>query len=190
MSLSSYSLSGAALAAVSIVILVRAAAAESGLSADQREQELAVLMQCALTVQSRHVTDSLITVAIEEGAAESMALLIDSMDFARADWRPLDRSFTVDLGPGDGRREIWLGVRSKSGLDYRRMTWVIHWPSNGMKLAGDAFTLRGQLDDPTASVEVTGLSAATIRGVVERNGLFWVEELPARLHTSEGRTPG
>jgi hypothetical protein len=298
MSFFSFSLSGAALAAVGIVMLVRAAPAENGLSADQREQELAVLMPCVLTVQSRHVTDSLITVAIEEGAAESMAVLIDSMDFARADWRPFERSFTVDLGPGDGRRELWLGVRSKSGLEYRRMTWVevdttapqvtitspsstdfgtsqpviqvkghcpealrgiwydvsnaegvmrnlqgftvdqvfdrtthelatnrfqcfdvalangtntitlrttdhagntstntlavtfdpsgdfipprivIHWPSNGMKLAGDAFTLRGQLDDPTARVEVTGLGAASIRGIVERNGLFWVEDLP------------
>jgi hypothetical protein len=47
-----------------------------------------------------------------------------------------------------------------------------------MSLAGSTFTLRGQLDDPTATVTVSGLTGTPIGGIVERNGLFWVEDLP------------
>ena len=47
-----------------------------------------------------------------------------------------------------------------------------------MQLSGSAFTLRGLVDDPTATVAVSGLTTDPVEGVVERNGAFWIEELP------------
>jgi hypothetical protein len=55
---------------------------------------------------------------------------------------------------------------------------TLHWPQNNAQLAADTFDLRGQLDDPTATLSVSGLTETPIEGVVERNGLFWVEGLP------------
>ena len=62
-----------------------------------------------------------------------------------------------------------------------------HFPLRGSVTAGQAaisgnkFTLRGQLDDPTASVSaqiLTGPHAGRYNGIVERDGVFWVDNLP------------
>jgi hypothetical protein len=45
-------------------------------------------------------------------------------------------------------------------------------------LCGDAVTLRGLLDDPTAEIVVTAAGGEQYPGVVERNGQWWVEDLP------------
>ena len=45
-------------------------------------------------------------------------------------------------------------------------------------VAGTNFTLRGSLDDDTASVAVSGLGTDNIAGSVERGGNFRVEDLP------------
>ena len=55
---------------------------------------------------------------------------------------------------------------------------TLYWPQDGMQLSGSAFTLRGLVDDPTATVAVSGLTTDPVEGVVERNGAFWIEELP------------
>jgi hypothetical protein len=55
---------------------------------------------------------------------------------------------------------------------------TLHWPQHGEELAAETFDLRGQVDDPTAMVSVSGLTEAPVAGLVERNGLFWVEGLP------------
>jgi hypothetical protein len=57
----------------------------------------------------------------------------------------------------------------------------IIWPADGSRLSGNSFTLRGQLDDDNATVvaQITGGGqTTTLSGLVERGGLFWVENLP------------
>ena len=58
----------------------------------------------------------------------------------------------------------------------------IAWPQDGMQITASNFTCRGLLDDPTAIVTAqivnTNGDANTFNGLVERNGKFWVEDLP------------
>lgn len=58
----------------------------------------------------------------------------------------------------------------------------IYWPQNETQVGASEFTLRGRVDDETASVigEIVGASGATnrVQGVVERNGAMWVDNLP------------
>jgi hypothetical protein len=66
---------------------------------------------------------------------------------------------------------------------------TLHWPKDGTAISGDSFTCRGSLDDPSA--QVTGTLTApdgtvtTFNGLVERNGLFWLEDLPLTDGTSQ-----
>jgi hypothetical protein len=59
---------------------------------------------------------------------------------------------------------------------------TVLWPANGAQLGTDTFTLRGRLDNPTASV-VARLTIdgeeQELGGLVERDGTFWLEDLPA-----------
>ncbi|GEM_PF-895817 len=59
---------------------------------------------------------------------------------------------------------------------------AVHWPQTGTEISGSAFTFRGEIDDPTATVTAsivgTGGSPTVVTGLVERNGLVWVEGLP------------
>ena len=59
---------------------------------------------------------------------------------------------------------------------------ALYWPQDGEKVCGPQFTLRGRLDDPTATVAAQITDDAgnvnTVNGLVERNGLVWVEGLP------------
>lgn len=60
---------------------------------------------------------------------------------------------------------------------------VPRWPTNGMEISGNDFTLRGWLDDDNAKIvaEISGPGGTnTIAGLVERTGDFWVEKLPLR----------
>jgi hypothetical protein len=56
------------------------------------------------------------------------------------------------------------------------------WPQDGAAISGNSFTLRGTVSDETASVTAEIADEAgntnTVAGLVERNGIFWVENLP------------
>ena len=56
------------------------------------------------------------------------------------------------------------------------------WPKNGEQISGSNFTWRGWVDDPTATVsaQIIGADGSTnkVNGFMERNGNFWVENLP------------
>ena len=56
------------------------------------------------------------------------------------------------------------------------------WPPAGAKIGGNQVTLQGTLNDPTATVSATVVDAdgntRVVAGVVERNGNFWVDNLP------------
>ncbi len=57
----------------------------------------------------------------------------------------------------------------------------IVWPQDGEMLSGTNFALRGRISDPTASVtaEVIGDGVTNMASaVIERDGKFWIENLP------------
>jgi hypothetical protein len=59
---------------------------------------------------------------------------------------------------------------------------TLFWPQDGTQISGTNFTLRGLLDDETASLTAqivsTNGTTNTVNGLVERDGKFWVENLP------------
>jgi hypothetical protein len=59
---------------------------------------------------------------------------------------------------------------------------TLWWPQNGAQISGSSFTWRGTVDDPTVtlSAQITDSSGDTnvVAGVVERNGNFWVDNIP------------
>ncbi|MGA2869545.1 MAG: hypothetical protein ABSF34_10345, partial [Verrucomicrobiota bacterium] len=67
-------------------------------------------------------------------------------------------------------------------------TVQICWPPNGIPVCGNVFTLRGQVADPTVTttlqfVDTNGLTN-TLFGEMERNGRFWLENLPLNSGTN------
>ncbi|MCL4790257.1 MAG: hypothetical protein KJ070_26325, partial [Verrucomicrobia bacterium] len=76
-------------------------------------------------------------------------------------------------------------------LDYTTATnppvMGLIWPTNGAHLSGDAFYVRGWINDETARVKaqiVDGGVTNEFAGLVERNGTFWVEDLPLASGTN------
>jgi len=65
----------------------------------------------------------------------------------------------------------------------------LYWPQNGTQISGSSFTLRGSLDDFTTTLQATITDADgdtnTISGIVERDGKFWVENLPLAAGSNE-----
>jgi len=100
-----------------------------------------------------------------------------------------------DLDLAEGANHVFLKITDLAGnstirefiyvLDYSALTQgpLIRtmWPTDHTVLSGDTFTIRGYLDDPTATIHaaITG-SAGTAEAdaLVERDGLFWIENLP------------
>ena len=61
------------------------------------------------------------------------------------------------------------------------------WPQGGTKIGSDDFTCRGWLDDFTAKVRATSVNSEATNeftGLVERNGRFWVEDIPLSKGTN------
>jgi hypothetical protein len=73
----------------------------------------------------------------------------------------------------------------------------ITWPQNGTQISGNNFTCRGVINDPTATVAAqvvftnsdtntffNGVYTNTYMASVERNGNFWLENLPLNSGTN------
>ena len=77
-------------------------------------------------------------------------------------------------------------------LDYSSKTnppvVQLYWPTNGAVVSGGSFTWRGSVEDPTVTVsaQIVDSSGDTnvMPGIVERNGNFWVEDVPLAAGTS------
>ncbi len=86
-------------------------------------------------------------------------------------------------------------------LDYSSKTnppvAQITWPMNGTQISGSNFTCRGWINDPTATVTTQlvftnsdtnlfygGIYTNVYAGQVERNGNFWLENLPINAGTN------
>ncbi len=100
-----------------------------------------------------------------------------------------------DVPLTNGANRLTLRVTDRAGnttttnfnvtLDYSTVTNPViklTWPTNGMPLCGSSFTLRGWVDDETATVGAsitdTNGGTNTVIGSVERSGVLWVENLP------------
>ncbi|MEI8288891.1 MAG: hypothetical protein WCH99_05415 [Verrucomicrobiota bacterium] len=67
-------------------------------------------------------------------------------------------------------------------------TIQILWPQDGMQVSGSNATVRGLVDDATVIVtaSITDLdgNTNTVTGIVERNGRFWLENMPLNSGTN------
>jgi hypothetical protein len=58
----------------------------------------------------------------------------------------------------------------------------LYWPQDGTQIGGSSFTWRGTVDDPTvalsAQISDTNGDTNVVAGLVERNGNFWVDNIP------------
>ncbi len=116
--------------------------------------------------------------------------------FDTAQWRPTTNYFEcTDIDLATGTNIIVLRCEDYGGhLIVTNFVYVlrldqdktppavsVQWPLPGKELSGESFSMRGQIDDVSARVigriSANGLSK-TVEGVVERNGRFWVENLP------------
>jgi len=65
---------------------------------------------------------------------------------------------------------------------------TVIWPQDGVQISGTNFTLRGVLDDETAQITAQTMDTNgvtnIVSGVVERNGTFWLEDLPLNPGTN------
>jgi hypothetical protein len=60
-------------------------------------------------------------------------------------------------------------------------TVEVYWPHDGARISGTSFTIRGRSSDATAKVSaevIGGGETTTAEGIVERDGKFWIENLP------------
>jgi len=66
---------------------------------------------------------------------------------------------------------------------------TVTWPQDGAQISGTNFTLRGVLDNETAQItaQMVDTNGVTniVSGVVERNGTFWLEDLPLNPGTNQ-----
>ena len=77
-------------------------------------------------------------------------------------------------------------------LDYSAKTnapvMTLYWPTTNTLICNKTFTWRGHVDDFTAKVTAQFADASGntnfIRGIVERDGNFWIENLPAPTGTN------
>ena len=108
--------------------------------------------------------------------------------------------YDVDLAPGENtitlRATDWAGNVAVVNYQYSFSTngdnsapvLTVTWPEDGQSVSGDTFTLRGTLDDANATVQCEVVNASgttnTVEGLVERNGLAWVEHIPLSAGTN------
>ena len=131
------------------------------------------------------------------GSVSNQNVLVLNRSFDTNQWRIRTNTFQAfDIGLTPGNNTItlhamdWAGnmtnVTTNYVLDYSSKTNApvisLYWPTNGALVGGNNFTCRGTVDDPTVtlSAQITDSSGDTniVAGVVERNGNFWIENLP------------
>jgi hypothetical protein len=74
-------------------------------------------------------------------------------------------------------------------LDYSSKTnppsVQINWPQNGTQISGNSFTCRGWISDSTATVTgQLGPNGNIYPAIVERNGNFWIQNIPLAAGTN------
>jgi len=108
----------------------------------------------------------------------------------------LDISLTNGLNIITIRATDWAGNAAETNfyftLDYSSKTnppvVQIAWPANGLAVSGTNFTCLGKISDPTAIVAASAVDANGntnhYAGAVDRDGNFWLENLPLNAGTN------
>ena len=140
--------------------------------------------------------------AVRYDISNAAGVVTNQTGFVRAEYfDPVLFAFTTnwfqcyDLNLTNGVNTITLRVTDWAGnttttnfnvnLDYSTATnpvVQVIWPPDGSQICAGTFTCRGTLDDPTAAVTAqitdTNGNVTALIGLVERNGNFWLENLP------------
>jgi len=95
-----------------------------------------------------------------------------------------------------GANQITLRATDRAGntttmnftvtLDYKTATTPptvqLIWPQDSMAVSGSSITLRGTMSDETGTIQATTTDGSgnsiTVPGLVERNNMFWIENVP------------
>ena len=130
------------------------------------------------------------------GLVTNLDVLVLNRSFDISQWGVRTNTFQAfDIGLTPGNNTITLHAMDWAGnwtsetfvyvLDYSSKTAPVvqlYWPTNGALISGTNFTWRGWVDDPTVSVSAqivdTNGDTNVVNGIVERNGNFWIEDLP------------
>jgi hypothetical protein len=131
------------------------------------------------------------------GLMTNLDVLVIGRAFDTSQWRIRTNTFQAfDIGLTPGNNTITLHAMDWAGnwtsasfvydLDYSSKTnkprLQLYWPTNGALISGNSFVWRGWVDDPTVSISAqivdTNGNTNEVNGIVERNGNFWVENLP------------
>ena len=137
------------------------------------------------------------------GLVTNQDVLVLDRGFDTSQWRLRTNTFQAfDIGLTPGSNTITLHAMDWAGnqtnvnfvyvLDYSSKTnppvVQLYWPTNGALISGSNFTWRGAVDDPTVTLSAqivdTNGDTNVVGGIVERNGNFWVENLPLASGTN------
>jgi hypothetical protein len=130
------------------------------------------------------------------GLATNQQVLVLDQAYSTSTWEFTTNTFQAfDVPLTNGVNTITLHAMDLAGnvstlttnftLDYSAKTnplIQLFWPQNGEQISGTNFTWRGWVDDPTATISAsitdTNGNTTVVQGYTERNGNFWVEDLP------------
>jgi len=137
------------------------------------------------------------------GLATNQQVLVLEQSYSTNTWEFTTNTFQAfDIPLTNGVNAITLHATDLAGntstlstnftLDYSSKTnpptVQITWPQNGTEVSGSGFTMDGQVADATVTVAATiadnSGNTNTVRGLVERNGRFWVQNLPLSSGTN------
>jgi hypothetical protein len=137
------------------------------------------------------------------GLVTNQQVLISDKYYDTNTWEFTTNTFqAVDVPLTNGLNIITLYATDLAGnttvtnfsftLDYSSRTNPpvvnLYWPQNGTLVCNSNYTWRGWVDDPTATVAAqmvdTNGDTNFFNGIVERNGNFWVENIPISSSTN------
>ena len=120
------------------------------------------------------VNTNVVAASVSGGPAVSMAVLVNSTNFAGAQWFPFSAAPLVHLGITNGTYQVWFGFQGFNGTDYWLMASVtldrtspavrITAPSNNSSFDLSSINVRGTFSDANfKQVSVNGVLASTAR---------------------------
>lgn len=122
--------------------------------------------------QNPFVNTNVVPASVSGGPAVSMAILVNSTDFAAAQWFPFSENPLVHLGTTDGTYQVWFGFQGFNGTDYWSMATVtldrtpptvaITAPANNASFNLSSINVQGNFSDANfKQLTVNGVLAFT-----------------------------
>jgi hypothetical protein len=139
--------------------------------------------------------EALSSITYDLGALTNQGVLVLDQYYDTNTWEFTTnafQAFDLDLAPGTNivtLRAVDLAGNVTAtnftftmAADTNAPALSLAWPRPGMRLSGSSFTVRGTMDDPTAQITATVIDTNNVTnvvvGVVERDGAFWIEDVP------------